>query len=133
MLSPVHLGRASLHLLLWHCCSSADPCCAIESDHSRTRAQVLDVAARGGKWKPDLLLIHSSLTPWMLEMALALPNALFYLVRVSALVVLCGRRRFVSTKPPRSFNELSKGERVGMASCCYNACFVVLLFRLLSL
>jgi hypothetical protein len=43
--------------------------------------QVLDVAARGGKWKPDLLLIHSSLTPWMLEMALALPNALFYLVR----------------------------------------------------
>jgi hypothetical protein len=43
---------------------------------------VLDVAARGGKWKPDLLLIHSSLTPWMLEMALALPNALFFLVRV---------------------------------------------------
>jgi hypothetical protein len=38
------------------------------------------VAARGGKWKPDLLLIHSSLTPWMLEMALALPNPLFYLV-----------------------------------------------------
>jgi hypothetical protein len=42
--------------------------------------QILDVAARGGKWKPDLLLIHSSLTPWMLEMALALPNPLFYLV-----------------------------------------------------
>jgi hypothetical protein len=40
--------------------------------------QILDVAARGGKWKPDLLLIHSSLTPWMLEMALALPNPLFY-------------------------------------------------------
>jgi hypothetical protein len=49
---------------------------------SNLTIQVLEVAARGGKWKPDLLLIHSSLTPWMLEMALALPNALFYLVRV---------------------------------------------------
>jgi hypothetical protein len=38
------------------------------------------VAARGGEWKPDLLLINPNLTPWMLEMVLALPNALFFAV-----------------------------------------------------
>ena len=31
-------------------------------------------------WKPDLLLINANLTPWMLEMILALPNALFFVV-----------------------------------------------------
>ena len=36
------------------------------------------MAARGGKWAPDLLLISSSLTPWRLEMILALPDALFW-------------------------------------------------------
>jgi hypothetical protein len=39
----------------------------------------LDVAARGGKWKPDLLLVQSSLTPWVVEMMLVLPNPLFML------------------------------------------------------
>jgi len=41
---------------------------------------VLDVAAKGGVWKPDLLLIHPNLTPWVLEMVLALPDALFFSV-----------------------------------------------------
>lgn len=43
-------------------------------------SQILNTAARGGKWTPDLLLITAYLTPWMLEMVLALPNPLFYLV-----------------------------------------------------
>lgn len=36
------------------------------------------MAAKGGVWKPDLLLINANLTPWVLEMILALPNALFF-------------------------------------------------------
>jgi hypothetical protein len=72
------------------------------------------VAARGGKWKPDLLLIHSSLTPWMLEMALALPDALFYLVRVPARItrycvcMLC----FVLYPSLRGLNYLPSGCRL---------------------
>ena len=35
--------------------------------------QTLLKAARGGKWYPDLSLISFHLTPWIFEMALAVP------------------------------------------------------------
>ena len=36
-------------------------------------SQTLLRAARGGKWSPDLSLISFHLTPWIFEMALAVP------------------------------------------------------------
>lgn len=42
--------------------------------------QALTLAARGGKWAPELLLITSMLNMWLLEMILALPGPLFTLV-----------------------------------------------------
>jgi len=51
---------------------------ALTSAFCFIHAQILDVAAKGGVWKPDLLLINANLTPWVLEMILALPNALFF-------------------------------------------------------
>ena len=41
--------------------------------------QALKLAARGGKWAPDILLITSMLNVWLLEMILALPGPLFAL------------------------------------------------------
>lgn len=42
--------------------------------------KVLERAAKGGKWKPDLLLISNLITPWILEMILVLPDALYYAI-----------------------------------------------------
>ena len=38
------------------------------------------MAARGGKWKPDFALVSWVLTPWALEMLLALPSPWFQLL-----------------------------------------------------
>jgi len=44
----------------------------------RESYKILDKAARGGKWKPDLLLINANVTPWRLELLLVLPDLLFW-------------------------------------------------------
>jgi ketopantoate reductase len=47
---------------------------------TRESYRILSSAARGGGWKPELLLVSSFLTPWMVEMILALPTPLFSLL-----------------------------------------------------
>jgi len=44
---------------------------------------VLQKAAKGGKWKPDLIVINNFITPWILEMILVLPDTLFYVIASS--------------------------------------------------
>ncbi len=39
--------------------------------------QTLSIASRGGAWKPDLLLLTTMLSPWLLELLLVLPTFLF--------------------------------------------------------
>lgn len=69
---------------------------------------MLERAAKGGKWKPDLLLISNLITPWMLEMILVLPDALFsaiayalgllphpYLISPGQMDLMEGRRTMV--------------------------------------
>ncbi len=40
----------------------------------------MTLASRGGKWRPELLLISSVLNTWLLELVLVLPTPLFTLV-----------------------------------------------------
>mmetsp|Transcript_25189 Transcript_25189/g.41974 ORF Transcript_25189/g.41974 Transcript_25189/m.41974 type:complete len:483 (+) Transcript_25189:186-1634(+) len=44
----------------------------------RESYKVLTKAAKGGKWKPDLTLLNPSLSSWLLEMMLVMPDALFW-------------------------------------------------------
>ncbi|RYH15004.1 hypothetical protein EON65_32565 [archaeon] len=46
----------------------------------REHIDVLEAAARGGKWKPDLLMMTFYLTPKLLEMTVLLPDMCFALV-----------------------------------------------------
>lgn len=43
----------------------------------RENYKAFQLAARGGPWKPEFELISSFLTPWVLEMVLAMPGPLF--------------------------------------------------------
>jgi hypothetical protein len=58
----------------------------------REGSQVLTLSAGEGKWRPDLRALSTQLTLWRLEMLLALPSPLWYL--------LCFFLRFPSTPLP---------------------------------
>lgn len=84
------------------------------------------MAAKGGVWKPDLLLINANLTPWMLEMILALPDALFFAtfwwlrLLPAAGVISPGQLDIVEGR--KSMLDWHFAEIV-QVSCCFGGCY----------